>query len=741
MFSRCASIFLGVLFFLLAAMLALALISYNPLDISFNVSNNLSPTNWLSVYGSYAADFLMQMFGLASYILPLTLSFWGWRALFSTGVPWYRGILVIITCTAAACLLATTTWPDSGNFCGKAVVGFVNGFLRKHAYLKACGAVLMPLIWAQLAFTMFCCSTKTTFHSVLLGIKKLYEWISAIIIGVFAGCKKFIGFMLGSQNLSWSDSGLGMINGDGLVSPQLSLDHSDRQTATLKSDTEINTVTGEFILPPLDFLHQPKTTFDKEKLDQRILESNAKRLKGVLEEFGIRGEIIGVKPGPVITLYELQPAAGIKSARVIGLAGDIAMSMSAISARVAVVPGRNVIGIELPNAKRQTVFLRELLSDSAYTSSPSPLTVALGKDIGGDAVIVDLAKMPHLLVAGTTGSGKSVGVNAMILSLLYKLSPEQCKLIMIDPKMLELSVYDGIPHLLSPVVTDSKKAVVALKWAVNEMESRYRTMSKLGVRNVEGYNSKILSAKKTGDDLSYKVQTGYDPETSQPIYEYEDIPLKPFPYIVIIVDEMADLMLTAGKEIDATVQRLAQMARAAGIHLIMATQRPSVDVITGTIKANFPSRISFQVASRIDSRTILGEQGSEQLLGQGDMLYMSTGGRITRIHGPFVSDQEVEKVVQYLKQFGPPDYMEEITRDPEEDIDDDIEFGGFSSAQADPLYDQALEIVLREGRATTSFVQRYLQIGYNRAARMIERMEKEGVVSKPNHIGKREILR
>ncbi|MDR1365920.1 MAG: DNA translocase FtsK 4TM domain-containing protein [Holosporales bacterium] len=740
-FSRCIGVLLGTLFFLLAAVLALALVSYNPSDISFNVSNNLDPTNWLSIYGSYTADFLMQIFGLASYVLPLTLSFWGWQALCNTSVPWHRGMLVIIACTAASCLFASTTRLDIGNFCGKAIVEFINSLLGSHAYLKACGSVLMPLIWVLLAFVMFCYSTKTAFRSVILAVEKLYGWVSAVISSVFAGCKKFFGFMLGSQNLNWSDSGLGMINGDGLVSPQLTLDHGDKHIAASKNDSEINMSAGEFVLPPLDFLHQPKVTFDKEKLDQRTLESNAKRLKSVLEEFGIRGEIIGVKPGPVITLYELQPAAGIKSARVIGLAGDIAMSMSAISARVAVVPGRNVIGIELPNVKRQTVFLRELLSDSTYTSSPSPLTVALGKDIGGDAVIVDLARMPHLLVAGTTGSGKSVGVNAMILSLLYKLSPEQCKFIMIDPKMLELSVYDGIPHLLSPVVTDSKKAVVALKWAVNEMESRYRTMSKLGVRNVEGYNGKVLNAKKTGDDLSYKVQTGYDPETSQPIYEYEDIPLTPFPYIVIIVDEMADLMLTAGKEIDATVQRLAQMARAAGIHLIMATQRPSVDVITGTIKANFPSRISFQVASRIDSRTILGEQGSEQLLGQGDMLYMSTGGRITRIHGPFVSDQEVEKVVQYLKQFGPPDYMEEITRDPEEDIDDDVEFGGFSFAQADPLYDQALEIVLREGRATTSFIQRCLQIGYNRSARMIERMEKEGVVSKPNHIGKREVLK
>jgi S-DNA-T family DNA segregation ATPase FtsK/SpoIIIE len=744
--SRYFSVLLSALFFFVAIALFLALVSYSPLDVSFNVSGEAEVVNLLSVYGSYTADLLIQIFGRASYLAPITFLLWSWKAFRGVKIQWRRGVFVIIACASSSCLLACLPGPDFDNFCGKKIAEFANNIFGGNLYLNVIGNIMAAATWLLIAFLSFCYSTKTSFSSTISACGKFYKAASFGIGKLFFYCKKFAGFIVGSENLTRGINNPDMPDNCGIFPSQHVFDRasgnfSTKKQSAVSEDEQIFDGEGNnFILPSLDFLHQPRITFDKGKLDQHTLESNSKKLNSVLEEFGIKGEIIGVKPGPVITLYELQPAAGIKSARVIGLAGDIARSMSAISARVAVVPGRNVIGIELPNAKRQTVFLRELLSDSAYVEFVSPLAVSLGKDIGGDAVIVDLARMPHLLVAGTTGSGKSVGINAMILSLLYKLPPDQCKFIMIDPKMLELSVYDGIPHLLSPVVTDPKKAVVALKWAVSEMESRYRTMSKLGVRNVEGYNTKVINAKKTGDDLSHKIQTGYDPDTGQPIYEYEDIPPEPFPYIVVIVDEMADLMLTAGKEIDATVQRLAQMARAAGIHLIMATQRPSVDVITGTIKANFPSRISFQVASRIDSRTILGEQGGEQLLGQGDMLYMSTGGRIIRIHGPFVSDQEVEKIVQYLKQFGPPDYVENITIDPEEG-DESMGFDNFSSSQKDPLYDQALEVVLREGRATTSFVQRHLQIGYNRAARMIERMEKEGIVSKPNHVGKREILR
>ncbi|AYD02894.1 DNA translocase FtsK [Neorhizobium sp. NCHU2750] len=496
-----------------------------------------------------------------------------------------------------------------------------------------------------------------------------------------------------------------------------------------------------FQLPSVHLLTEPKAVARDVTLSAEALEQNARMLEGVLEDFGVKGEIIHVRPGPVVTLYELEPAPGIKSSRVIGLADDIARSMSAIAARVAVVPGRNAIGIELPNRTREMVYLREMIGSKDFEGSKAKLAMALGKTIGGEPVVADLAKMPHLLVAGTTGSGKSVAINTMILSLLYRYTPEKCRLIMIDPKMLELSVYDGIPHLLSPVVTDPKKAVVALKWTVREMEERYKKMSKIGVRNIDGFNSRVEQAKEKGEILTRTVQTGFDRQTGEAMYETEEFDLDPMPYIVVIIDEMADLMMVAGKDIEGAVQRLAQMARAAGIHVIMATQRPSVDVITGTIKANFPTRISFQVTSKIDSRTILGEQGAEQLLGQGDMLYMAGGGRIQRVHGPFVSDNEVEEIVAYLKTQGSPQYLEAITAD-----DDDDEGGGGGPAgtsnlsDSDDPYDQAVAIVLRDGKASTSYIQRRLGIGYNRAASLIERMEKEGLIGPANHAGKREIL-
>ncbi|MEJ1159902.1 FtsK/SpoIIIE family DNA translocase [Prosthecomicrobium sp. N25] len=491
--------------------------------------------------------------------------------------------------------------------------------------------------------------------------------------------------------------------------------------------------------PPVSILAEPRRTGPAAELSEDVLEGNAGILEGVLDDFGVKGEIIHVRPGPVVTLYELEPAPGVKSSRVIGLADDIARSMSAISARVAVVPGRNVIGIELPNQRRETVYFREMISSQDFETTKHKLALCLGKTIGGEPVIVDLARMPHLLVAGTTGSGKSVAMNTMILSLLYRLTPEQCKLIMIDPKMLELSVYDGIPHLLTPVVTDPKKAVMALKWAVREMEDRYRKMSKLGVRNIDGFNARVAEAKARGEVLTREVQTGFHRQTGEPIYEQEQLALDPLPYIVVLVDEMADLMIVAGKEIEGAIQRLAQMARAAGIHIVMATQRPSVDVITGTIKANFPTRISFQVTSKIDSRTILGEQGAEQLLGQGDMLYMAGGGRIQRVHGPFVADDEVEKVVVHLKRQGKPQYLEAITAG-EEEVDEAGAGDEGSLEDSKDLYDRAVAVVLKDKKASTSYVQRRLQIGYNRAASLIERMEKEGIVGPPNHSGKREIL-
>ena len=493
---------------------------------------------------------------------------------------------------------------------------------------------------------------------------------------------------------------------------------------------------GDFHLPELSMLAKPKPRASA--VDEAGLRQNARLLESVLSEFGVKGVVDQIRPGPVVTLYELAPAPGVKSARVVALADDIARSMSVSACRVSVVQGRNAIGIELPNARRETVYLRDLLSSTEYEKSQHVLPMALGETIGGEPYVADLARMPHLLIAGTTGSGKSVGVNAMILSILYRLPPEQVRFIMIDPKMLELSVYDGIPHLLAPVVTDPKKAIVALKWTVREMEDRYRRMSKIGVRNVAGYNEKAKEAMAKGEHFVRTVQTGFD-EAGRAIYEEEKLRPEPMPYLVVVIDEVADLMMVAGKDIEGAVQRLAQMARAAGIHLIMATQRPSVDVITGTIKANFPTRISFQVTSKIDARTIMQEQGAEQLLGQGDMLYMAGGGRITRLHGPFVADGEVEDVAKFLRAQGEPKYLEEVTAAPEEDGEGDGGFGG-GEGSGNELYDQAVAVVTRDRKASTSYIQRRLQIGYNRAASLMEQMEREGVVGPANHAGKRDIL-
>ena len=498
----------------------------------------------------------------------------------------------------------------------------------------------------------------------------------------------------------------------------------------------------EYELPPLSLLANPMN-IQRHHLSDEALEENARMLETVLDDYGVKGEIVSVRPGPVVTMYELEPAPGLKASRVIGLADDIARSMSALSARVSTVPGRSVIGIELPNENREKVVLREILSSRDFDDTNMKLPLALGKDIGGDSVVANLAKMPHLLIAGTTGSGKSVAINTMILSLLYRLTPEDCRMIMIDPKMLELSVYDGIPHLLSPVVTDPKKAVVALKWVVGEMEERYRKMSKMGVRNIDGYNGRVADALGKGEMFSRTVQTGFDDETGEPVFETEELMPEKMPYIVVVVDEMADLMMVAGKEIEACIQRLAQMARASGIHIIMATQRPSVDVITGTIKANFPTRISFQVTSKVDSRTILGEMGAEQLLGMGDMLYMAGGAKITRCHGPFVSDEEVEEIVNHLKSFGPPDYVGGVVEGPDEEKADNIDavlgLGGNTNGE-DALYDSAVAIVIQDRKCSTSYIQRKLAIGYNKAARLVEQMEDEGLVSAANHVGKREIL-
>jgi S-DNA-T family DNA segregation ATPase FtsK/SpoIIIE len=517
---------------------------------------------------------------------------------------------------------------------------------------------------------------------------------------------------------------------------------SSRAIAEAQPTLKFDDNKADFELPPLNLLASPETV-ERHILSDESLEENARMLEAVLDDYGVKGEIVSVRPGPVVTMYELEPAPGLKASRVIGLSDDIARSMSALSARVSTVPGRTVIGIELPNEKREMVVLREILASRDFGDGAQKLPLALGKDIGGESIVANLAKMPHLLIAGTTGSGKSVAINTMILSLLYKLTPEECRLIMIDPKMLELSVYDGIPHLLSPVVTDPKKAVVALKWTVGEMEERYRKMSKMGVRNIDGYNGRVKEALAKGEMFSRTVQTGFDEETGEPMFETEEFQPEAMPYIVVIVDEMADLMMVAGKEIEACIQRLAQMARASGIHLIMATQRPSVDVITGTIKANFPTRISFQVTSKIDSRTILGEMGAEQLLGMGDMLYMAGGSKITRVHGPFVSDEEVEEIVNHLKSFGPPEYMSGVVEGPDDEKSSDIDMvlglGGNTDGE-DALYDTAVQVVIKDRKCSTSYIQRKLAIGYNKAARLVEQMEEQGLVSPANHVGKREIL-
>ena len=517
-----------------------------------------------------------------------------------------------------------------------------------------------------------------------------------------------------------------------------------REPALAPAQQSLPLVENGWQFPPLNLLSPVPPRADYGPTEDS-LQANARLLETVLGDYGVQGTIREIRPGPVVTLYELEPAPGIRSARVIGLADDVARSLSVTAVRIATVSGRNVIGIEVPNAKRETVYLSELLGSADWASHPGKLALAIGKDISGAPIIADLARMPHLLIAGTTGSGKSVGINAMILSILYRLSPDQCRLIMIDPKMLELSVYEGIPHLLAPVVTEPAKAVTALKWTTREMERRYRAMSQLGVRNVGGYNDRVTEALARGEVVTRRVQTGFDSETGKPVHEEQPLALKPLPFIVVVIDEMADLMMVAGKEVEAAVQRLAQMARAAGIHVIMATQRPSVDVITGTIKANFPTRISYQVISKFDSRTILGEQGAEQLLGMGDLLHMQGGGRIGRVHGPFVADREVEQIVEFLRSQAEPTYDDEVTEGLEDDdggAGGNSAFSGIAGAGDGEkgLFDQAVDLVTREGKASTSFIQRHLAIGYNRAAKLIEQMEKEGVVSAANHVGKREVL-
>jgi len=764
----------GALLFVAATAGFIALLSYNPDDPTLNNAASGDTSNWLGGPGATAADLLLLAFGFGAIAALLPPAVWGARALFGRNLsnPALRAIAwpsgAVLLAAGASLFPAPFTLPaKSGGVIGITVS---RSLAHIHPDWVATTASLAVLI---AGFALCVIATGIRFRALWLAFAAVP--VAVAHVGSFLRVPEFFArndeeeeeeedddeeyeeeedrededYEEGEEDEEGDDEegdyGLD-VRPEPIASRRASRvkrEEPRKVAARPKTDGQraLDLGQSEYQLPALGLLAEPVKQHEATALSDEALEENARMLEAVLGDFGVRGRITAVRPGPVVTLYEFEPAAGVKSSRVISLADDVARSMSAVAARIAVIPGRNVMGIELPNHNRETVFLRELLGSNDYEKSRAPLILALGKTIGGEPVMADLAKMPHLLIAGTTGSGKSVAINTMILSLLYRLPPEQVRMIMIDPKMLELSAYEGIPHLLAPVVTDPRKAVVALKWAVREMEERYRKMSKLGVRGVEAFNERVRKASDKGETLKRTVQTGFDRETGKPVYEDEVLELEPMPYIVVVVDEMADLMMISGKEIEGAVQRLAQMARAAGIHLIAATQRPSVDVITGTIKANFPTRISFQVTSKIDSRTILGEQGAEQLLGQGDMLYMMAGGRIRRIHGPFVSDHEVEDVVRFLKTQGSPDYLDAVTEEPDEEGDDPYGLLGSSSGESgDDLYDKALAIVARERKATTSYIQRRLEIGYNRAARLIERMEDEGVISKPNHQGKREVL-
>jgi S-DNA-T family DNA segregation ATPase FtsK/SpoIIIE len=770
---RRLSEFFGLALLMIALLGAIALATWSVQDPSLSHATQKPIHNLLGFAGAIFSDLAMQLLGLASVLLLLPEALVGWRLLSHRpiGEKW-RGLVFILAILLAASFASTLprigSWPLPTGLGGV----FGDALLQVPAFMSGAplSGVMLFIVCAVLAL-----ATLATM-AIAIGLRwprpraeraKLRDADEDAEEAGDDHASAWLG-MIAHALLSWKARAGRLFRsaartplparlptGGARLEPRF-----DRSSFAAEPDYDdyeeddapaprrravprriVRRAGGGYVLPSLGLLAAPRAS-DRTTLSKELIDSNAAALETVLGDFGVRGEIINAHPGPVVTLYELEPAPGIKSSRVIGLSDDIARSMSAVSARVAVVPGRNAIGIELPNPTREKVYLRELLSGRDYNEHIAKLPLCLGKTIGGESVIVDLSRMPHLLIAGTTGSGKSVAINTMILSLVYRLSPHRCRLIMVDPKMLELSVYDGIPHLLTPVVTDPKKAVVALKWAVREMEERYKKMSKLGVRNIEGYNARLAEAKANGETLHRTVHTGYDKETGEAIYEKEELELEPLPFLVVVVDEMADLMMVAGKDIEGAIQRLAQMARAAGIHCILATQRPSVDVITGTIKANFPTRISFQVTSKIDSRTILGEQGAEQLLGQGDMLYMAGGGRISRVHGPFVSDDEVEKVVRHLKSQGVPEYLEEVTAGDDEEGEDGALFDstGMGLAEGGDLYSQAIAIVRRDRKASTSYIQRRLQIGYNRAATIMERMEQEGVIGQPNHAGKREIL-
>jgi S-DNA-T family DNA segregation ATPase FtsK/SpoIIIE len=761
--------------------LLVALATYDPRDPSLNTATAQRATNLAGPLGAIVADLLLQGFGAAGALPGLAMLAWAWRIASRRGLGSMAARLAallaalpMLGAVLAGLPAAAVAWPTLAGLGG--AVGHVVAAAMEDAGRGVLGEAGVALVW----LVALCLALVLVLLALGLSAG---EWrmagrgASAVARVSFSGGRDAAGLL--GHGLAAGAAAVRPLGGlvrrrQAVVEPEPQAPAPGtlvrrepriftsvppmadsapvpadpppaakpalRKSAPPPKQQSLPLMETGWQFPPLELL-QAAPARATTGPTREALEANARLLETVLSDYGVQGSIVEIRPGPVVTLYELEPAPGIRSARVIGLADDVARSLSVTAVRIATVPGRNVIGIEVPNAKRETVYLSEVLASEDVQRHPGRLALALGKDISGAPIVADLSRMPHLMIAGTTGSGKSVGVNAMILSLLYRLSPDQCRLILIDPKMLELSVYDGIPHLMAPVVTEPAKAVTALKWTVREMERRYRAMSQLGVRNIAGYNDRVAESRAKGEVVTRRVQTGFDPDTGRPTFEEQPLALEALPLIVVVVDEMADLMMVAGKEIEAAVQRLAQMARAAGIHVIMATQRPSVDVITGTIKANFPTRISFQVISKFDSRTILGEQGAEQLLGQGDMLFMQGGGRIMRVHGPFVSDREVEDVVAFLREQGEPAYLEAVTEQDEDDSGAPMLSGIAGAADGEKgLFDQAVDVVAREGKASTSFIQRHLNIGYNRAAKLIEQMEKEGIVGPANHVGKREIL-
>ena len=716
----------ALIFLSIALVITLSLITYNSSDPSFNSITQKHPSNLLSYFGSYLSDLFYQLFGLASFIFPICCFSWAYLLYQSRELTWlsFNIFTMLLTCIAFSTILVHVKPISILPVGSSGAIGLIiSPFI---AHFGTIGRLSLFL----LSFFLLIISLGISLSSYLKVITQL-----KFLLG------KNYSIPINTRQKTSYIKKPPTISNDYMAEPQEEINNkyevSPSKSMGLKQRKDPTTPTSS-ILPLIDLLKNPDAQRIKAETASE-LKQNSEKLLNVLGDFGVKGQIIDVSQGPVVTLYEFEPAAGTKSSRVIGLSDDIARSLSAISTRIAVIPGRNVLGIELPNKQRAFFCLRELIETTEYQDQSITLPLILGKDLAGKPFIADLAKMPHLLVAGTTGSGKSVAINAMIMSLLYRYTPQECRLIMIDPKMLELSIYDNIPHLLTPVVTEPAKAIIALKWAVKEMENRYRLMATIGVRNIASYNTKIMETAQQGKVLERTVQTGFDPNTGKPIYESMAISMEKMPFIVVIVDEMADLMIVAGKDIESLIQRLAQMARAAGIHIIMATQRPSVDVITGVIKANFPSRISFKVTSKIDSRTIFSEQGAEQLLGMGDMLYMGNSAKITRVHGPFVDDKEVEKVTDYLRSIGTPEYISAVTEQIDEDnnsYNENVEDG----ADDETIYKKAIQIVKSERKVSISYIQRCLRIGYNRAATIIEKMEKDQIISPPNHAGKREIL-